>query len=546
MANITRFCGSRLGAHRLCALLLLCCSMSCSDPVLTSTAAVAGVELTAPTQTLRAGATLTLGVRVRDSDGNAIDNVPVYWSSSDQRIAIVSSTGVVTATKAGEVTIAASALGKSATQKFTITDREVASVQIVPTSVSVRIGTTVTLMAQTTDAEGATLVGRALEWSSSNTAIAAVTNAGVITGVQAGAVTITATSEGRSGTAAVTVTLNPVATVTVSPSPDTLGVGTDATLTATLHDAAGLLLANRNVAWNSTNVQVATVSSTGVVTALSPGNTVISAVSEGKAGSANVVVLARLASTVTLTPSSSSIIVGNTLQLTSQVTDPYGNILNNKSITFVSDNRDVATVTAAGLVAAITPGTARITATSEGKVGTATIVVNPLPVGKVVISPSSATIFTGTTRQLTAQMQSASGATLPGRSVTWTSGAPTVASVSATGLVTPIAPGVVLIVAVSEGVAGFSTITVQVPAVASVSVSGSVNSILVSGTVQLTATARDKAGAFLADRIITWSSSDQSTAFVTSSGLVVGLKVGQVTITATSEGVSGSTVISVR
>lgn len=550
MERITRLYGRFRRAHlrwvhQLCALLLLC-AMSCTDPVFTSTTAVAGVELTAPTQTLRAGATLTLSVRVRDPDGNAIDNVPVYWSSSDQRIATVSSTGVVTATKAGEVTIAASALGKSATQRFTITDREVASVQIVPTSVSVRIGTTVTLTAHTTDAEGATLVGRALEWTSSNTAIAAVTNTGVITGVQAGAVTITATSEGRSGTAAVTVTLNPVATVTVRPSPDTLGVGTDATLTATLRDAAGLLLANRNVAWNSTNVQVATVSSTGVVTALSPGNTLISAVSEGKVGSANIVVLARLASTVTLTPSSSTIIVGNTLQLTSQVTDPYGNILNNKSITFISDKGAVATVTAAGLVTAITPGTARITATSEGKVGTATIVVNPLPVGKVVISPSSATIFTGTARQLTAQTQAASGAALPGRSVTWTSGAPDVASVSATGLVTPIGPGVALIVAVSEGVAGFSTITVQAPVVTSVSVSGGVNSIPVSSTVQLTAAALDKNGVLLSERIITWSSSDQSTAFVTSSGLVIGLKVGQVTITATSEGVSGRTVISVR
>lgn len=528
------------------ALLFALAGAGCADATLTGRAVVETIELTAPAPSVRAGGTLTLGARLRDGGGKVVENVAIYWSSSNNSVATVSGTGVVTANTEGEVMIAASALGKSATTRITITKREVATVQIAPTSVSVRIGTTVPLTAVTIDAEGNPLSGRNITWSSSNPAFATVNDVGVVTGVAAGAATITATSEDRKGTAAVTVTLNPVATVTITPSSDTLGVGTDQSLVATLRDAGGTVLTNRAIAWNSSNVQVATVSSTGVVTALSPGTATISAVSEGHVGSANILVLARLASTVTLTPSSTTIIVGTTVQLTPQVTDPAGNILTGRPISYVSDNTAVATVSAAGLVSAVAPGTVKITATSENKVGSATIVVNPLPVATVQVSPGTATLLTNATRQLTAQALSSAGTALPGRPVTWTSGAPTVASVSATGLVTPIAPGVALIVAVVEGVAGFSTITVQNPVIASVILSASSTSIAAGSTAQLTATPRDNTNAALPNRVVTWSSSDENIAFVTSGGLVVGIASGQVTINATSEGVRGSIIITVR
>lgn len=539
---------SRVKSLRSVLATIACaCVMACADSAPTTSNAVAVVELSAPTPSVRAGSTLTMSVKLKDASGNSIDNVAVTWSSSNSTFATVSSTGVVTANAAGKVTIAASALGKSATKEITIQDREIAAVEITPASVSVRIGTTVSLTAKAVDAEGRTLTGRQIAWSSSNTAIATVNSEGVVTGVAAGAATITAQSENRSGTAAVTVTVNPVATVTIVPGSDTLGVGTDAQLVATLRDAGGQVLIGRAIAWNSSNVQVATVSSTGVVTALSPGTVVVSAVSEGRVGTASVLVLARLASAVTLTPSNATIITGTTLQLTSQITDPSGNILTGRPISYVSDNSAVATVSNAGLITAIRPGTAKITATSEGKVGTANVVVNPLPVATVQITPATATVLTGTTRQLQWQALSATGTALTGRTIAWTSGAPTVASVSATGLVTPIAPGTAIIAGVVEGVAGFATITVQLPVVASVSVTPTAPSISVGQMVLLTATPRDGSGNPLTGRAITWSSSDDRIAFVTSSGAVIGIAVGNATIIATSEGgVRGQIVINVR
>jgi uncharacterized protein YjdB len=263
-------------------------------------------------------------------------------------------------------------------------------------------------------------------------------------------------------------------------------------------------------------------------------------------GTATVVVLERLASTVILTPSSATLIVGATQTLGTQVTDALGNLLVGRPVGFSSDAPAVASVNAAGVVTALTAGTAHITATSEGKSGSATIVVIPVPVASVQITPSSASLLPGATQTLTAVARSAGGAVLSGRAVTWTSGAPGVATVSASGVVTAIAPGVAIVIAIIDGVTATSTITVALPTIASVSLTPLDPSIAVLASVQLTAVPRDALANALAGRLITWTSADESIAFVSSTGLVVGFKLGTVRITATSEGVSASTLVTVR
>lgn len=518
---------------------------ACTEPTVSENV-VASVEVTPPTASVRAGATLTLVARPVDADGNPVEVRAISWSSSNKAVATVSAAGIVTTLTPGEARIAASALGKSATATITVTAREVATVVVVPATVSMRIGVTTPLQAQTLDADGAALTGRTVTWASGNTAVATVSAQGVVTAVAVGAATITATSEGRVGQAAVTVTLPPVQTVTVTPALDTLGVGTERAHTAVLRDAAGNVLTGRALSWSSSNVAIATVSSTGVVNALAPGSVTISASSEGRVGTATVVVLARLANTVTLTPSSSTLILGSTVQLSTQITDAQGNLLTGRQVTYASDVPSVASVSATGLVTSVAAGTARITATSEGKSGSATVQVIPVPVASVQLTPTTAALFVGSTQQLTAVARSASGTTLSGRAVTFTSGAPTVATVSATGLVTAVGPGIALVLATIDGVTATSTITVTVPAIASISLTPADPSIVLNTTVQMTAVARDAAGNALSGRVFTWSSVDESTVFVTSTGLVVGFKLGTVRITVTSEGVSASTLVTVR
>src|SRR3989441_11093308 len=105
-------------------------------------------------------------------------------------------------------------------------------------------------------------------------------------------------------------------------------------------------------------------------------------------------------------------------------------------------------------------GSAMITATSEGQSGPSSITVTNVPVASVAVPPASATIQVGQAQQLAATLKDASGNTLSGRAVSWSSATPSVASVSSNGLVTGLAAGSALITATSEGQSGTSSITV--------------------------------------------------------------------------------------
>src|SRR5436309_544690 len=165
-----------------------------------------------------------------------------------------------------------------------------ASVTVSPASGSARIGATIQLTGVTKDSAGNLLTRRTVNWMTSNNAVATVSASGLVTGVAAGSATITATSEGKSGAAAMTVTNVPVATVTVTPAIASLLMGATVQLTATPKDALGNPLSGRVVTWASDAPGVAAVSGTGLVTGLGIGGVTITATSEGQSGSAAVTV----------------------------------------------------------------------------------------------------------------------------------------------------------------------------------------------------------------------------------------------------------------
>src|SRR5438132_945740 len=124
---------------------------------------------------------------------------------------------------------------KSDTGNVTVTCAQpsIASVVVSPASATVPVGQTLQLTATPEDANGNPLSGRTVTWSSGSSAVAAVNGSGLVTGVALGSATITAASEGQSGTAAITVTRVPVASVTVSPATANLQQGQTRQLTAT-------------------------------------------------------------------------------------------------------------------------------------------------------------------------------------------------------------------------------------------------------------------------------------------------------------------------
>jgi trimeric autotransporter adhesin len=238
--------------------------------------------------------------------------------------------------------------------------------------------------------------------------------------------------------------------------------------------------------------------------------------------------------------------VGTTLALQSQITDAFGNVLTGRPISYTSEAPAIATVSATGVVSAIAPGDARIVATSEGKTGAATVRVIAVPVASVQLSPATGLVNTGQTLALSVVTRAADGTVLTGRQVNWQSGAPAVATVSSSGVVTGVAPGVAAILATVDGVTAISTVTVRLPPVAQIVLSPLNGAIDMGAALQLTAVLRDAAGTTLTGRTVVWTSSNEQVAFVNSTGLVVGFRIGTATITITSEGISASTTVTVR
>src|SRR5439155_1211866 len=166
----------------------------------------------------------------------------------------------------------------------------VASVTVSPASATVGAGQAVQLTATPKDANGNPLSGRTVTWSSSNTSVAIADVNGNVTGLAPGSATITATSEGQSGTAAITVTNVPVNSVTVTPASASIQQGQTIQLTATPKDANGNALTGRGVTWSSSNTSVATVNSSGLVSCVVAGSATITATSEGQSGTSAVTV----------------------------------------------------------------------------------------------------------------------------------------------------------------------------------------------------------------------------------------------------------------
>jgi uncharacterized protein YjdB len=262
---------------------------------------------------------------------------------------------------------------------------------------------------------------------------------------------------------------------------------------------------------------------------------------------------------VTVSPTSATVVQGGTEQLTATV-DVSGGAA--QTVTWSSsDSSGNVTVDGNGLVSVAsntTPGQYTVTATStvdSSKSGSATITVTAAPVvNSVTVSPANATVVQGGTEQLTATVDVSGGAA---QTVTWSSsdssGNVTVDGNGLVSVASNTTPGQYTVTATStvdSSKSGSATITVTAaPVVNSVTVSPANATVVQGGTEQLTATVDVSGGAA---QTVTWSSSDSSgNVTVDGNGMVrvaPNTAPGQYTVTATStvdSSKSGSATITV-
>ena len=534
---------------------------------------VASVEVSPSTTTLSSiGDTESLSAAVKDANGNAISGATIAWSSNDETVATVSSSGLVTAKANGTATITAEAtapndnVSASGTASVTVLS-QLASVEVSPASTTLSsIGATESLTAMPKDTNGSAISGATIAWSSSDATVATVSSDGLVTAIGNGTASITVTASKGSitaeDTASVTVSQR-VARVEVSPDSTTLrSIDDTVQLSATAMDANGNAISGATIAWSSSDATEATVSSDGLVTAIGEGTATITATATkddiSAEGTASVTVRPQVAS-VEVSPSSSVLSsIGDTDSLTVVVKDANGHAISGVTIAWSSSDATVATVSSDGLVTAIGEGTATITATASkyggSASGTATVTVRS-QVASVEVSPDSTTLHSiGDTESLTAVAKDANGHAISGATIAWSSSDETVATVSSAGLVTAIGDGTATITAAAskDGVSaeGMASVTVR-QRVASVEMSPSSTTFhSIDDTESLTVAVKDANGHAISGATITWSSSDETVATVSLDGLVTAIGDGTATITgtATRDGVSaeGTASVTVR
>ena len=495
------------------------------------TVPVASVSVTPASATISAGQSAQLTATPQDANGNPLSGRTVTWSSSNTSVAVADVNGKVTGVAPGSATITATSEGQSGTAAITVTNVPVASVTVSPASASVAQGQTTQLSATTKDVNGNTLSGRVVTWTSSSTSVATVNGSGLVTGVAAGSATITATSEGQSGTATVTVT---------GPAPG-CATSTTAFQNSAFTSQNGSFTATFDATPNGAGLDAATGLSSGpaaaytdmaVILRFNTGNT-IDARNGGAYAAAN---------SIPYTAGTSyhfRVVVDVSSHTYSAYVTPAGSAEQTIGTGFAFRTEQAAVTSLANWT--LTAITGSHTVCNFAIAGSQP----PVPVATVTLAPASATLNEGQTQQLTATLKDANGNILTGRSITWSSSNSSAATVSASGLVTGVVAGSATITATSEGQSGTSAITVVHLPVASVTVTPASATVTTGSTVQLTATPKDANGNSLAGRTVTWQSSNTAAATVNGSGLVTGVAAGSATITATSEGQSGTAAITV-
>ncbi len=168
----------------------------------------------------------------------------------------------------------------------------VASVRVTAPESTIEVGEELQLTVTAHDAGGGVLEGLAVEWSSSDPAVATVSPSGLVTAVGEGTAEVRATVDGVVGSIDLVVIPPPpppppapVATVTITAPATTVAVGAVLQLTATARGSAGQVLDGRPFEWSSGDATRASVSPTGEVLGLMPGDVEIRATSEGIGGS---------------------------------------------------------------------------------------------------------------------------------------------------------------------------------------------------------------------------------------------------------------------
>ena len=315
----------------LAAALASCGGGGDSTAPASSTPLLTSLSVSLSSDTVETGLLATASTVGFDQHGAQIATGAITWTSTSPAVATVTPAGAITALTTGRTTLVATSNGVRGERTLTVLAPVIAHLLITPEVARLVRGAGLSLITSAITVNGRLVEGRRVDFATSDASRASVTPTGVVTAISPGDVVLTATSEGASASTVLTVTAIPdsVQTVVVTPASGSLTIGGSLQLSATQTDARGVLLGGRPPVWTVTGIvgaNVATVSSTGLVTATGAGTALVEAVSEGQHGSATIIVADNVDPSIVVTFAApvANALVGDTLKIVANATAPSG------------------------------------------------------------------------------------------------------------------------------------------------------------------------------------------------------------------------------
>lgn len=483
---------------------------------------VTGISLDPREFTLETiGSSFTIKPVISPEDAS---DLGVVWESADTKVVSVASDGTVTAIGPGTTTVKATTNDGSFTSNCVVSVKSPAQhVSLDKTSLKLLEGESGKLTATVYPLNS---TQKTLAWVSDHPDVASVDNEGNVTARKAGTATVTVkVAENVTAVCKVTV-ISRVTGISLSETTVELKPGETHQLTATVLPQNA---SNAEVTWYSDKESVATVSQSGLVTGVGPGETTVHAVTtDGGKMASCLVKVGTPVKGITLSVSSKTLYVGDpSLDISAALTPANAT---DKSLEWSSSDPEVASIAPGAALHAVIkplkPGKTTITATTKDGGFTASCEVTvKRHVSGVSLNKASLTLYVGETESLAATVAPEDASD---KSVVWSSGNSAVASVS-NGKVTANKPGSAVIKVVTNDLSKEATCTVTVKRHAeSVELSQKEIKLYLGENRSLTATVLPSDAS---DKNVTWSSSNPNVATVSTTGNVVSKSVGATVIT---------------
>lgn len=473
-----------------------------------------------PELSLTVGGSKRLEVAFNPTD---VTSKALSWSSSNESVASVSSTGVVVALTPGEVTITATTTnGKTAKCKVTVNPIRVTTVTVEPAVAEITVGDVLSLSASI-DPDDAT--DQTIGWSSSDTAVATVDDDGNVKAIAPGAVTVTAKSpDGPSAECQITI---------VAAHIDVKDIVLDAESLTLREGASGVLKAHiypenatdQSVTWSSSEPEVATVDESGNVKALKQGMTIIAATTANGLSAECLVTVtpaSKPATGIALNLSQVEMLQWEEVQLIATVTPAESDDV----VVWSTSDMEVANVDDYGRVTTLSPGTVTITATTISGVSASCVVkVAAAPMG-LSLDRDNADLVVGGELQLNAEVYPAEAAA---HKIVWRSSNPEIATVDMQGKVKGIAPGSATVTVRSVNGLEIGCVVNVKMAPTSIALNFTHYEIAEQDRMQLIAIVEPTDMTY---NEVTWSSSNEQVVYVNEDGIINSYSPGSAIVTA--------------